>query len=183
MTEGIMKTKDNEPKIEMTSQDVVKLYSDFENMGIKIWVDGGWSVDALLGRQIRHHNDLDIAVQWKDIPRLKEYLDANGYKELRVDSKCNFVVRDNGGREIDIHAFIYDDQGNIVDGVMYPATSLMGKGLIDGYSVRCLTPEYMVEALAQYINKHPHKYLQAVYELCKKFNIDLPEEYLNCKDK
>ena len=174
---------DKESKLQkkMLVKDVVNLYRDLESTGIKIWVDGGWSVDALLGRQIRPHRDLDIATQWKDVTKLRELLGAKGYQEVREDSKWNFVLQDDKGHEIDVHAFIYDDQGNIVEGIMYPSASLKGTGTIGGLSVRCLTPEYMVKALAKYINKHPRKYVQAVSELCKKFDINLPQEYLDYK--
>ena len=39
------------------------LYIALENRKIKIWVDGGWCVDAHLGQQTRPHEDLDIAIQ------------------------------------------------------------------------------------------------------------------------
>lgn len=35
--------------------------------GIRVWVDGGWGVDALVGRQTRHHDDLaDLADAWEN---------------------------------------------------------------------------------------------------------------------
>jgi hypothetical protein len=34
---------------DMTAAEVTSLYAELENLNIKIWVDGGWSVDALLG--------------------------------------------------------------------------------------------------------------------------------------
>ena len=49
----------------MTSNDVIDLYTNLETLGIKVWVDGGWGVDALLGKQTRFHEDLDIAVEAK----------------------------------------------------------------------------------------------------------------------
>ena len=33
---------------------------------IKVFLDGGWGVDALLGHQSRSHNDIDIFVEKKD---------------------------------------------------------------------------------------------------------------------
>ena len=33
----------------MTAEDVVALYGLLEELGIEIWIDGGWGVDALLG--------------------------------------------------------------------------------------------------------------------------------------
>lgn len=165
----------------MTSQDIVVLYNKLENLGIKIWVDGGWSTDALLGRQLRPHKDLDIAIEWKDVPKLRDSLGEDGYKQIREDSKWNFVLADNKGHEIDVHAFIYDDRGNIVDGIMYPAESLTGTGEIDGLKVRCISPKYMVEFLAPYIHKWPEKYLEAVSALCEKFGIDKPKELTEFK--
>jgi len=161
----------------MQLQEVVDLYNQLENLGIKIWIDGGWSVDALLGKQTRPHQDLDIAMEWKDVPKLREFLGAKGYSQIKEDSKWNFVLGNNEGNEIDIHAFVYDDKGNIVDGIMYPAESLTGTGNIDGQTIRCISPKYMVEFLAPWVHKWPEKYLTAVKALCEKFGIDLPKEY------
>src|SRR5262249_4663061 len=124
----------------MTSSDVVNLYLHFERSGIKIWIDGGWSVDALLGEQTRPHKDLDIAIQWMDVLALREILETKGFKQINEDSKWNFVLSDDHGREIDVHAFVYDARGNIVDGIEYPSESLTGDGIIDGHRVRCISP-------------------------------------------
>ena len=86
MSEEIKSTKEVEPKQEMTSADVVNLYFELDNLGIKIWVDGGWGVDALLGKQTRPHKDLDIAIQQKDIPKLRELLEAQEYKDVKFTS-------------------------------------------------------------------------------------------------
>jgi lincosamide nucleotidyltransferase A/C/D/E len=56
---------------EMTLHDVIEIVqlfvgvaSPFENRHqIEFYVDGGWGVDALLGKQTRPHADLDIAIQ------------------------------------------------------------------------------------------------------------------------
>lgn len=45
----------------MISEDVLALYTALHELGIQIWIDGGWGVDALLGEQTRPHQDLDIA--------------------------------------------------------------------------------------------------------------------------
>lgn len=166
---------------EMKSTDVIAIYAKLQNLGIEIWVDGGWSVDALLGKQLQPHKDLDIAIQWKDVPKLREVLTAQGYKQVKEDSQWNFVVADEKGHEIDVHAFVYDDKGNVVEGIMYPAESLTGKGIIEGQSVKCISPKYMVEFLAPYISKWPEEYLEAVSALCEKYGIELPEEYKNFK--
>ena len=47
----------------MTSADVLEIYSGLANIGICIWIDGEWGVDALLGRQTRPHKELEIAIE------------------------------------------------------------------------------------------------------------------------
>lgn len=32
---------------------------------MRVWLDGGWGVDALLGRQTRPHDDMDIVIEQK----------------------------------------------------------------------------------------------------------------------
>lgn len=181
MSEGQPESKENTQETLMTSKDVVSLYSELESAGIKIWVDGGWSVDALLDKQLRPHKDVDIALEWKDVPKLRETLTARGYKQVKEDSQYNFVLRDENAHEIDVHAFIYDDKGNVVDGIMYPAESLTGTGNIEGQAVRCISPKYMVEFLAPWISKWPEKYESAIAALCEKFDIELPKEYVEFK--
>jgi lincosamide nucleotidyltransferase A/C/D/E len=161
----------------MTSKDVVDFYSHLQNLGIEVWIDGGWCVDALLGKQLRPHKDLDIAIQWKDVPRLRDVLAVQGYKQIREDNPWNFVLVDDNGHEIDVHAFIYDNRGNVVEGILYPAESLTGIGTIAHQPIQCISPKYMVEFLAPYISKWPEKYVEAVSALCEKYGIELPKEY------
>jgi hypothetical protein len=37
---------------ETTARDVTELYRQLEVLGIEIWIDGGWGVDALLGELV-----------------------------------------------------------------------------------------------------------------------------------
>lgn len=165
----------------MEGEEVLRIYNLLQNSGTEIIIDGGWSVDALLGKKTREHKDLDIALEWKDVPALRKILSRLGYKQVEEYSKWNFVLRDNKNHEIDVHAFIYDKEENVIDGIMYPAESLKGSGVIDGQEVRCISPEYQVEFLAKWIHKWPEKYLDVVSLLCAKFGIDLPEEYMKFK--
>ena len=38
-----------QPPLEMTAEDVLEVYELLHANGIRIWIDGGWAVDALLG--------------------------------------------------------------------------------------------------------------------------------------
>ena len=169
--------KDKESKQEISSRDVVNLYVDLENLGVKIWIDGGWGVDALLGKQTRPHKDLDVAVNQEDIPELLKYLEQKGFQEIRHDSEHNVVFEDNTGKVIDYHAFITDNTGHIIGGVAYPDESLTGTGIIGDQSVGCISPEYVVKFHSGYELKE--KDFQDVRAICKKFGIELPKEYVH----
>ncbi len=161
----------------MTSRDVVDLYNKLENLGIKIWVDGGWGVDALLGKQTREHKDLDIAIQYKDLQKFREYLESQGYSEVerQEDKKWNFVLGDKDGHEVDVHAFTFDENGLVIEGIEYPEGSLSGIGSINECKVRCIDPKHLVMFHTTY---EPREYdYQDVHALCEKFNIELPEVF------
>ena len=164
---------------EMPSKDVIDFYASFENLGIKVWVDGGWGVDALLGKQTRFHEDLDIAVEAKHVPNLREFLKTKGYEQSKEDSEWNFVLRDRNGREVDVHSFTFDDEGNVVEGIPYPADSLTGTGTIEGHTVRCISPEWIVKFHSGYTLEE--KDFKDVSAVCEKFGIELPEEYFHFK--
>ena len=168
------------PKMKAT--DVIDLYSELENLGIFIWIDGGWGVDALLEKQTRPHRDLDIAIQQKDLQPFREFLTIRGYKEIKLEiaRPHNFVLADNQGREIDVHVIVFNDQGDgiygpVENGEMYPAASLTGSGIIDNHSVRCIAPEWAVNFHSGY--ELAAKDFQDVSALCEKFGIELPEAY------
>jgi hypothetical protein len=41
--------------------EVVDVLERLDRAGVPVWLDGGWGVDALVGRQTRPHRDLDLA--------------------------------------------------------------------------------------------------------------------------
>src|SRR5919112_3180768 len=46
---------DGMPVREMTEADVCRFLNLVDSLGIEIWLDGGWAVDAWLGGQTRPH--------------------------------------------------------------------------------------------------------------------------------
>lgn len=102
---------------------------------------------------------------------------ARGFKDVpRDDTRdCNFVLGDDQGREIDIHSYTFDTEGNNVFGVKYPLDSLTGSGMIDGYPVKCISPEWMVKFHTGYeLDENDYHDVRA---LCEHFNIPMPKEY------
>lgn len=161
---------------EMTPADVLEIVELLEGEGIEVWLDGGWGVDALLGKQTRTHGDLDIAVQHRDVPKVRVLLGARGYRDVpRHDTKdWNFVLGDDRGHEVDVHSYTFDFEGKHVYGTEYPADALTGAGSVSGRAVRCVSAEHMVRFHSGDDLRETD--IQDVHALHKRFGLPLPKE-------
>ncbi len=72
--------------VEITAGDLINLLQLLESAKIEVWLDGGWAVDAALGRQTRPHKDVDIILRVEDLQKLCQCLDQRG-----------FEIQDGGG--------------------------------------------------------------------------------------
>jgi lincosamide nucleotidyltransferase A/C/D/E len=166
----------------MNAKDVVALCSELESRGIAAWLNGGWGVDALLGRQTRPHVDVDIFIREKDVDEIRALMESTGYKEkkLEIARPFNFVYGDTAGREVDVHAFNYYGVDKVIYGSgksveYFPAAVLDGVGEIEGKTVKCISPEWAVKWHTGY--KLRGIDYQDVAALCSKFKIKPPEGY------
>lgn len=166
----------------MTSADVIEIYSTLGGLGIPIWIDGGWGVDALLDRQTRLHKDLDIVLEEQQLVVFEQFLESRGYHRVKreIERPFNFVLADRDDREIDVHVISLDENGDGIygppkNGLMYPAESLIGTGTISGSAVRCISPRWMVKFHRGY--ELTVKDYNDVSAICEKYGIELPDEY------
>lgn len=161
----------------MTANDVIAFVQLLNQNNIEVVIDGGWAVDALLGQQTRPHNDLDIAIEHKDVPKIRTLLETRGYADVPTDDQrdCNFVMGDAHGHLIDFHSFTFDSEGKLIFGVPYPLDSLNGRGNILGFPVRCITPAWLVQFHTGYpIDENDYK---DVKNLCQHFQLPIPADY------
>lgn len=161
----------------MEAKDVVELYNLFQENGIEIWIDGGWGIDALLEKQTRPHNDLDIAVDHKYVLKFRKLLEDKGYKEINLETSkdYNFVLRNENGNEVDVHVFQFNDKWKNVYGIPYPVESLTGEGTINGRKVKCIAAEFVIIFHSYY--EPQEKDYQDIKALCEKFNLPQPKKY------
>ena len=135
----------------MKPEHVVEIIGLLEGAGITCWVDGGWGVDALAGKQTRPHADLDLAVDRARLRDAQAILEGLG---LRVDEAAEpglpaRLVMVDGTRQVDLHPLKLDGGGDGWqqlsesgdDWGRYAADGLAGEGSIGGRPVRCLTAE------------------------------------------
>ncbi len=168
---------------QMTAQDVIELLRLFEQQNIEVVIDGGWAVDALLGRQTRPHDDLDVAVLHKDVPQIRALLEARGYSEAFRDDawECNFVMEDGLGHSFDLHSCTFDADGKNIFGVAYPFESWGGHGKIGGQAVRCIAPDWLVKFHSGYpVDATDY---HDVNLLCREFALPLPDDYVGFMGK
>ncbi|HXR11008.1 MAG TPA: hypothetical protein VN770_01830, partial [Gaiellaceae bacterium] len=85
----------------MAAEDVVAILDQLDAVGLTVWLDGGWGVDALLGRQTRAHDDLDLVVAIGDVPALEDELAVLGYKRAGGVPPKSFDSVDAHGRQVD----------------------------------------------------------------------------------
>lgn len=179
----------------MSAEAAVKILSDLEDLNIKVILDGGWGIDALLEEETRPHKDLDFLVEKKNLEELKEYLAANQFTQTDNFNKWWHMSFENTTHIIDIHVIEFDEVGKAIYGPkerddfplagIFPAYALKGKGTIGNKAVCCLTAEYRVLCQTRtLLNLMPdnfrhqpdkHDYLD-LEKICNKFDIKMPEE-------
>jgi lincosamide nucleotidyltransferase A/C/D/E len=185
----------------VTAEDVVEVYSGLLAEGVRLWVDGGWGVDALLGRQTRPHKDFDAIAAIEDLPALTRFLSGRGFalkliwEENRwvptleppaligrecpaVEAATAFVLEDGSGRKVDFHVVRLDEQGRWAPAweteLVFPPEAFAGLGTIGDTRVRCLSAEMQMHAHTGYALEESDMHdLRLLHD---RFGIDYPEE-------
>ena len=137
----------------MTAVMVHWFLDRFAEANATVWLDGGWGVDALAGRQTRPHDDLDVMIPAGDSQRLVAVLRRHGFEDVPTDDRVpeNFVMGHPEHGRIDFHVFELRADGS---GIYKPgvedwemsAEELSASGFVAGRKVRCLTAEYQVRS-------------------------------------
>jgi lincosamide nucleotidyltransferase A/C/D/E len=168
---------------EMTADDICEVLGLLDARNIRVWLDGGWAVDACLGSQTRRHSDLDIVIEQRDTPAAVAALRDRGYAPVpRDDTRAwNFVLGDDTGHQVDFHVIVLDEHGRGIygppeNGESYPAEALTGTGVVNGRAMACITPKWLVSFHTGYdVDATDWADVSA---LCKRFGIPVPNEYL-----
>jgi lincosamide nucleotidyltransferase A/C/D/E len=137
----------------VTGASVIEVVRELERDGLSVWLDGGWGIDALLGRETRTHADLDLVIDRDQLPNAQRLLGGLGFTgvpDAQPGPPARMVVRDHRRGQVDFHPVVFDLDGNGWQQLgenawgAYPANGLTGKGSVAGELVRCVTAELQV---------------------------------------
>lgn len=161
----------------VTYFDACEILEMLSEASVKVFLDGGWGVDALIGRETRIHNDIDLFVEKKDYCITISVITGKGYREVIMDytTDSHTVWKDDNGRIIDMHCFEYVEDGILYDGYIFPSETFSGKGNIGNIEVSCINPEAQVQFHLGY--EYDENDVHDVLLLCRTFNLEIPEQY------
>ena len=162
------------------AHDVLGVVDALESVGVSVWLDGGWGVDALLGEQSREHDDLDLVLALDQVQTARETLAALGLIAAEDELPTRLVLADARDRRIDLHPVTFDDEGGIQrlqDGssFRYPPEGFRGRGYVSGRTVDCLSPETQLLCHTGYTPDADDT--RDVLALCRRFALPLPALY------
>ena len=166
----------------MEVAELIRVVELLSSNGIDLWLDGGWGVDALLERQTREHDDLDLVAKLDDSARVIAALEAVGYELVDGAPPTSFVLVDAVGRQVDVHPVVFDESrgGGVYqmddgDEWVYPSQGFTGRGKVAGMEVRCMSPE--VQVLVHDGYELTDKDFLELRLLHDRFGVDIPEKY------
>jgi lincosamide nucleotidyltransferase A/C/D/E len=164
------------------AEDVVELLDVLAAADVRVWLDGGWGIDALLGEQTREHEDVDVVVELACIEAVIAALTPLGFVLSENALPTRAVLRSPDGRQIDVHPVTFDADGTgwqraaAPDGsdAAYPADGY-GEGSVLGRVVPCLTPELQIAHHSGYEPRERDRVDLA--RLADRFGVALPNGY------
>jgi lincosamide nucleotidyltransferase A/C/D/E len=97
---------------EIALVEVLDVLAALSGLACRFWLEGGWGVDALVGRQTRAHRDLDVDLDVQSEEPVLAVLAEMGYT-VDTDWRPNRVELHAPGRgRVDLHPLRIDEDGS-----------------------------------------------------------------------
>ena len=171
--------------------DVLDLLDALAAIGARVWVAGGWGIDALVGALTRRHGDLDLVYDADDGGEaIVAALGALGYHRV-VDRggaghwlPVRTVLRDGSGHAIDLLAVRTDESRSVPADGPEPrfAPSSFTTGSILGRSVPCLSVDAQLRLHSGYPPGGDD--VRDLRLLCERHLVALPEQIADrCRER
>lgn len=133
------------PAVSLDERTALKLAALLQHLAAQPCLEGGWGVDALVGRTTRAHRDLDVTVRAESLQAVLTALTAIGW-QVQTDWLPIRVELERAGAYVDLHPLNYQPDGSAWQAgpgrvrFHYPADGWT-RGHIAGTPVRCLSAE------------------------------------------
>jgi lincosamide nucleotidyltransferase A/C/D/E len=169
---------------EMTADDVCGFLDLTEAHGIRFWVDRGLGARRFASALRRGVTATSTSSSRSLMCRGRWPLCSVVATPLccvPIHAPRNFVLGDDAGHQVDFHVIVLGQDGRGIygppeNGESYAAEALTGKGTINGRTIDCITPEWLVQFHTGY---QPDGTDWAdVSALSERFGVPVPSEYL-----
>jgi 2''-aminoglycoside nucleotidyltransferase len=125
-------------------QAIKEIFTKADEHGLPLWLDGGWSIDALLGKITREHSDIDLGFPGD---RRAEYLEIIKEAGFTVTEEMSYgFLAKRGDVLLDSEACVWVRDHYEAEGVgEYPENACPDEtnATLSGVSVRCMSWEKM----------------------------------------
>jgi lincosamide nucleotidyltransferase A/C/D/E len=128
----------------MTLLEVFAVLDALQQAGCRYWLEGGWGIDALIGRQTRAHRDIDVDIDAQREAAALSALEVLGYV-IETDWRPNRVelVAPRRGW-VDVHRLLINSDGSahqpaLGGGYHHFPKSYFVTGSLEGAPVPCVS--------------------------------------------
>lgn len=97
---------------QVTQEQLLKVLSLLDTLKLKYWIDGGWGVDVLLGKQHRPHRDVDLDFEAEKTEQLLAALEQAGYQITTDWRPCRIELFHPELGYLDIHPLRLEADGS-----------------------------------------------------------------------
>ena len=164
----------------MNAETVVAILDALDRASIEAWVDGGWGVDALLGRRTRAHDDLDLVVGLDRVASIVQVLGSRGFRLAEDRLPVRFVLAHEQLGHVDFHTVTFDADGGGLQPqpgggtFRYPPEGFVS-GRIEGRPVPCISGP--VQMLCHLGYEPKQKDVDDLLALHRELGVELPSSY------
>lgn len=125
-------------------KDFMTIVTLLEEARIPYWIDGGWGIDLLVGRQTRMHRDIDIDFDAQYTEQLMALLTDYGYKTDTDQAPIRIELYSDDLGYLDIHPFLLGQdgtakQGNPEGGYYEFESDYFGSAVFEGKTIPCIS--------------------------------------------
>lgn len=125
-------------------KDLFFVLDILDGIGMNYWLDGGWGVDVLVGKQNRRHRDIDINFDHNFTDKLLKKLISLGYETVVDWMPVRMELSHKDYGYLDIHPFILNEDGsakqaNLEGGFYYFKRDFFTKVIYKNREIKCVS--------------------------------------------